>query len=73
MGTKEIEYGIVNFKDDQETKDKIFNYLMEHYYFKYESFNGESIMQNDDPIIYAPEVLAHIADKIIKFKVKDKE
>lgn len=61
---------VVKFDDSKEVKDKVFEYLLNKFYLKYESFSGESIHQTDDPQIYAPEVLADIADKIIKFDVE---
>lgn len=73
MQTIETEDYTVTYPDDQETKDKVFNYLVEHYYKKHEGFTGETICQCDDLLIEAPHVLAEIADGIIKFEVKDKE
>jgi len=63
-------YGVVSFNDDAETKNAVFEKLLADYFFKYESFCGETIMQSDDPQIYAPEVMADIADNIIKFEIK---
>ena len=60
----------VTFDDSQEAKDKVFQYLMDNYFFKYESFCGESICQSDDPQIYAPHVMSTIAEDIIKFEVE---
>ncbi len=58
----------VKFNDDEETKQKVFNNLLE-FYAKHEAFSGESICQSDDPQIEAPELLSEIADNIFQFKV----
>ena len=63
---------IVEFEDSPELRDKVFEAVLS-FYKKHESFCGEVIMQADDPIIEAPEVLSRIADNIIKFKVTCKE
>jgi len=47
--------------------DKIIKYFIDH-----EAFSGETIMQDDDCIIDAPEVLADIADNIFKFRIVNK-
>jgi hypothetical protein len=49
----------------QEKKDKAIEKLTE-YFEKYGI--GEMIMQNDDALIEAPEVLAEIADDILIYR-----
>lgn len=61
------EYSLKYLYSD-EVKNKIFKRLM-RYYNKYEAYDGETIMQSDDPQIYAPEVLSDIAENIIEFDV----
>ena len=63
----------ISYEDSPEVHKKVFDYLMENFYQKYDSYLGESIMQSDDPQIYAPEVLAEIADDIIKFEYTDED
>lgn len=59
----------VEFDETNEMKDQVFNRVIE-YYFDQNAFHGEVIMQSDDCIIAAPNVLADIADNIIKFQVE---
>lgn len=65
---KEFDDFTVEYDDSQETKDKAFDKLME-YYIKHEAFDGETIMQSDQCIIEAPEILYEIAENIIGFKI----
>ena len=69
---RETEDHVVEYKDDQETKDKLFNKLIE-YFFEYESFSGDCISQSDKPQINATELLCTIADDIISFKTEYKD
>lgn len=64
------ERGTVTFDDSREVRDKVFDALIENFYMRFCSFHGESIMQGDEPQIHAPEVLADIADEILKFDVR---
>jgi len=59
---------IVTYDDSQETRNAVFNRVID-WYFMHGSFSGESIVQSDDPSIDAPNILAQIADDIIKFNV----
>lgn len=59
----------VSYEDSPEMHKKVFDHLIENYFKKHGSYCGESIMQSDDPQIYAPELLSEIADDIIKFEV----
>jgi len=72
MRKMETEDFIVTFDDSDKTKEEVFEAVVK--FFKdNESFNGESVMQCDEPIINAPYAFADIADSIIKFKVEYKE
>ena len=62
----------VSFNDTQKLRDKVFETVLQ-YYFDYNKYSGEGIMQDDDAQIYAPQVLSHIADDIFKFKVEWKK
>lgn len=60
---------ICKYDDSESVKNAVFERVME--FFKtHESFHGEQIMQSDSPLIDAPNVLADIADNIIKFNVE---
>ena len=63
---------IVEYDDSVEIRNKVFIRLIE-YYTQHQCFDGESIMQMDNPIIDAPVVLSDIADDIICFKTEWKE
>jgi len=65
------EFGECQFEKTPEMCEKVFDYLIENYYKKYEAFSGEIIMQDDDCQIYAPEVLSKIADNVIEFKLAE--
>lgn len=62
--------GTVTFDDSRETRDRVFDMLIENYYARLCSFSGESIMQDDESISDAPDILADIADDILKFDVR---
>ncbi len=72
MSTFETPDAVVTFKDDEATKQAVFDRVMA-FFKEHESFCGESICQCDGPIIDAPNVLADIADDILCFKVEWKE
>lgn len=55
-----------------EVKTRVFNKIV-YFLSEHEVFNGESIMQTDSVHIHAPELLAAIADEIIKFEVEISE
>ena len=56
----------VKYEHNAETFEKVFNYLMKHFFTKYECYNGETIVQCDEPQMHAAEVLAEIADDIFE-------
>jgi hypothetical protein len=59
----------VSYEITDEQKDKILERLIK--YYSTHIYFGEGIMQDDDSIIDAPEVLADICDDIIVFKTKE--
>lgn len=59
----------VLFEDSPEAHKEVFDYLVQNFYKKYQSFDGETICQSDDCMIEAHQVLAEIADSIIGFEV----
>ncbi len=68
---KTSDHYIVSYEDTPELHKKVFDALIREYYQKLEVTIGEVIMQNDDAIIAAPEVLADLADTVIKFDVEE--
>lgn len=68
----ETESYIAEYEDTPEMHKKVFDKVLD-YFKKHEAFRGEVIMQCDNPIIDAPNVLAEIADDIISFKVTSKD
>lgn len=64
----EFEDYVVEYSDDDETKQRVFDRVMA-FFRKHEAFHGETICQCDRPMIDAPGVLADIADEAIGFKV----
>lgn len=56
----------VTDKKKAQAFDKILEYCKEN-----SCFSGETLMQDDNCLIYAPEVLADIIDDILKFETKD--
>lgn len=63
---------VIEYEDTPEMHKKVFDKVLD-YFKKHEAFHGEVIMQCDDTIIDAPNVLADIADDIILFKVTSKD
>jgi len=62
----------VEFKDTLELRQKVFDVVL-NFYLDNESFDGESIIQNDVGSLEGPNLLSTIADDIFKFKVVWKE
>ena len=62
----------VTYNDDDATKQAVFDRVIA-YFKKHDAWDGESVFQRDDPLIDASNVLADIADNIIKFDVEYKE
>ena len=60
---------LVSYEITDEQKDRIIERLLK--YYKKHAYIGEVIFQDDDSIIYAPDVLADICDDIIVFKHKE--
>jgi hypothetical protein len=71
MRTIETDWGYkVHFDDSEETKKQVFEAVIS-WFQDHEVFIGEGIMQSDDCLIEAPELLAQLADNIIKFEYED--
>lgn len=71
MGTVDTENYVGTYRDDEATKQAVFDKVVA-FFVKHESFHGECIMQSDDPQIYAPELLAEIADEVMHFEIECK-
>lgn len=54
------------FNHNKETRDLVFKKCLE-YFIEHDNFIGEGIMQCDETIIDAPEVMADLADNIFQF------
>jgi hypothetical protein len=69
---REIQVGgcTVSFEETEELKEKVYRTIL-GYYLDQEAFSGEAIMQCDEPIIEAPNLLSKIADDVFKFKVTE--
>lgn len=61
---------IYAYKDTPEVRQKIMDRILA-YVRKYGATAGEVIHQDDNCIIYAPEVLSDIVDNILKVKPVD--
>lgn len=70
--TKRINGMTIMYKDDQATRDAVFEKLLA-WFIKVESFNGECIIQCDTPTIEAPNLLADLADDFFEFDVEYEE
>lgn len=67
----ETDNFVCEYVENGHVKNAVFERVME--FFKdHEAFSGECIMQSDNPLFDAPNVLADIADEIIKFYVQCK-
>ena len=71
MNYKTSDYTI-SYKDDQETKDKIFNKLLE-FCKEHECWHGETYCQCDDPQIAMNELFPEILEECFEFEVKYNE
>ena len=61
--------GAAAYNNNQATRDAVFDKLIE-WYFKHECFHGANIIQHDEPNMDAPNILAEIADDLLKFDIK---
>lgn len=66
MITERMDGFTLTYNDSQEAKNRIFDEVV-NWCKKYRSYSGESIMQRDDPQIFAPVLIARLADEILKF------
>lgn len=61
----------LKLNDSQAARNEVF-YTVLNFFVKHQSFNGESIVQNDIVQIEGPEFLAELAE-IFEFEVKWKD
>ncbi len=66
MVIKATSTGTVTYKDDKNTRDVVFEKVLD-FFLRLECFNGECCIQNDDPQLEAPELLAELADDVFQF------
>lgn len=70
MEQKPITDGVVEYQNDQRTKDELFErvarFLVEH-----NAFNGECCEQCDDVSLDAPGFLGDLAEEVFQFRVTD--
>lgn len=71
MKTIETDDAIVTFDDSQETKEKVFQKLLE-FFTKHGVYTEEALYQCDAPHNESPEMLADIASEM-KFQIKWKD
>lgn len=58
---------ILSYKDNQETKDKIFNKILE-FCKEHECFSGESFCQCDGPQVGMMELIPEILDDLLSLR-----
>ncbi len=58
----------IKYKDDPETKELVFQKVV-NYFVDHQCFFGESVFQNDEVQLDAPEFLSELADEYLKFEV----
>ena len=63
---------ILSYEVGEQVNEHIVSRLLQ-WFIKHEAFCGESIMQNDNPQIYAAPFLSELADEVFKFDVIWKE
>lgn len=59
----------LTFNNDQETKDKLFDKMLD-FYIRHQRFSRESIMQSDGPQEEAPILISEIADDLLQLDAK---
>lgn len=69
MKTLDLGNRLVKYKDDQVTRDAVYEYILA-WFIRVETFSGEGVMQNDTPLLEAPQLLVDLADDIFQFDVK---
>lgn len=65
-----LEYDL-EFDDSPDAQKRIYDILLS-WFIKTEMYSGESLSQNDNTYIEAPDLLAEIADKGFSFKYTNK-
>jgi hypothetical protein len=63
------DYYSIVFEESNELKDKVYESVL-NWFIKHKSFHGETIMQNDDTLINAPDFLSDVCDDMFKFKIE---
>lgn len=66
--TRKIGGATITYKDDQATRDAVFETLLE-WFIRHDSFNGESVVQCDESAMDAPNILGDIADNNFEFDI----
>lgn len=66
-----LEDCTISFDDTRNKRDDVWEKIIE-FVTKYKCFCGESVMQNDNPQIYSPELVAEIVE-LIDFTVEENE
>lgn len=62
----------VEYDASHKMQGKVFDHILA-WFHKHQCYSGESIMQSDAPQLTAAEMLAELADDIIKFNVTYKD
>lgn len=69
MKTLDLGTRLVEYQDDQATRDAVYEKVLD-WFIQVETFSGEGVMQNDTPLLEAPQLLVDLADDIFQFDVK---
>jgi len=72
MKTEQLDDYTLTYDNSDVAKQKAFDLLLA-FFREHETYNGESICQNDGPQIGAPDLLSDIAEKAFQFKTVWKE
>lgn len=59
----------VQFEETPQLKEEVFERCL-NWFIKHKAFAGEVIMQSDEPLIDAPDLMADLADDVFKFEYK---
>ncbi len=68
MRTKKIDGGTATYNNSQEVKDEVFARVIK-YFIDFQVDSGMDIVQSDDAIMGAPELLAAILDDVVEFDI----
>ncbi len=72
MAKIETKNAVVQYQDDQETKEVLFQTILK-WFTKHESFCGEVLVQSDFAYEELPDFMGDVAEKIFKFDLEWKE